>query len=42
MSVEFLEIEQIDGNVLPVEQVTTVSFSALHWALVTHRTLWVL
>lgn len=42
MSVEFLPVEEIDGNVLPFEQVSFVTFSALHWALKAHRTLWVL
>ena len=42
MTVEFLEIEQIDGNKLPFEQCSTITLSAIRWALKAHRTLWVL
>ncbi len=35
MSVEFLEVEQIEVDLLPVEQITTITFKALWWALKT-------
>lgn len=42
MSVEFLEVEQIEVDLLPVEQISTVTFKALRWALKARRTIWVL
>lgn len=41
MSVEFLEVEQIEVDLLPVEQISTITFKALRWALKTHKTIWV-
>lgn len=42
MSVEFLDVEEVDGNVLPSEQISTVTFKALWWALKARKTVWVL
>ena len=42
MSVEFIEVEQIEVDLLPVEQISTITFKAIHWALKTRKTIWVL
>ena len=42
MSIEFLEVEQIEVDLLPVEQISTATLRALRWALRARKTIWVL
>jgi len=42
VSVEFMEVEEVDGNTLPSEQISTLSFKALWWALKARKIVWVL
>lgn len=42
MTIEFMAVEEIDGNLLPIEQISTITLRALRWALKAHKTVWIL